>query len=236
MALKWPKGKRPVFVGAGETLNRRHSGSTLASLANEAALKAIADAGLKVEDIDGLVSWPDPAHMTARNIAGYDRLDNRAMMDFVPFKNIRWHTQIEGGMPAGQVITAANALGVGVCNYCLIFRSGHHPVGQKYHAIGRPTAAGKVQFSLPYGHSAGAAILAPHLQRYMEKFGAKREELYAYVQDGLITRRRPTCSMVKWAFQAFSQSSSAIVRIRRSPRGWMELISLMPTSIRASFC
>ena len=61
MPLTWPEGKRPVFVGAGETLNRRYSGRTVASLANEAALKAIADAGLKVEDIDGLSSWPNPA-------------------------------------------------------------------------------------------------------------------------------------------------------------------------------
>ena len=39
MPLVWPEGKRPVFVGAGETLNRRYSGRTVASLANEAALK-----------------------------------------------------------------------------------------------------------------------------------------------------------------------------------------------------
>ena len=183
MPIKWPEGKRPVFVGAGATQNRRYSGRTVASLANEAALEAIADAGLKPEDIDGLASWPNPAHAVARNIAGYDRLDVNAMMNFVPFQNIRWFCQTE--MPAAGVVSmvqeAALALGAGVCNYALIYRCGHHPPGLRYQAVSTQAAPGMAQFQLIYGHGVGGALQALPFQRYLDKFGAKREDMATYI-------------------------------------------------------
>ena len=183
MPLTWPGGKRPVFVGAGETLNRRYSGRTVASLANEAALKALADAGLKVEDIDGLSSWPNPAHQVARNVSGYDRLDVRSMMDFIPLKNVRWYNQneIPAAGTAGMVISAALALGTGACNYALVYRTGHHPPGLRYQGISTRQAPGNAGFNLAYGHGVGGAGQAHHYQRYLDKFGAKREEMFGYV-------------------------------------------------------
>ncbi len=183
MPLVWPEGKRPVFVGAGQTLNRRYSGRTVASLANEAALMAIADAGLKPEDIDGLSSWPNPAHQVARNVAGYDRLDVRAMMDFIPLQNVRWYNQneIPPAGSAGMVISAALALGTGACNYALVYRCGHHPPGLRYQGISARQAGGNQGFSLTYGHGVGGASQAHHFQRYLDKFGAKREEMYGYI-------------------------------------------------------
>ena len=54
MPIQWPEGKRPVFVGAGWTMIRRYMPRTKASNAKEAATMAIADAGLKGSDIDGI--------------------------------------------------------------------------------------------------------------------------------------------------------------------------------------
>ena len=56
MPIEWPKGKRPVFIGAGSTMCRRYYGGSKSARANEAALNAIADAGLKPSDIDGVAS------------------------------------------------------------------------------------------------------------------------------------------------------------------------------------
>ena len=48
MALEFPAGKRPVFVGAGWTMIRRYMPRTISSNAKEAATMAINDAGLKI--------------------------------------------------------------------------------------------------------------------------------------------------------------------------------------------
>ena len=44
-----------AVVGIGQTAFSRDSGRSVLSLATEASLKAIADAGLTVDDIDGVV-------------------------------------------------------------------------------------------------------------------------------------------------------------------------------------
>ena len=54
MPIEWPKGKRPVFVGSGSTVCRRYFDGSKSHRANEAALMAIEDAGLTVDDIDGI--------------------------------------------------------------------------------------------------------------------------------------------------------------------------------------
>src|SRR5262249_48738263 len=48
---------KTAIVGIGWTAFSRNSGVTTMSLAAEASLKAIADAGLQVQDIDGVVSF-----------------------------------------------------------------------------------------------------------------------------------------------------------------------------------
>jgi 3-oxoacyl-[acyl-carrier-protein] synthase III len=46
-----------AIVGIGNTDYTKQSGRTVRSLATEACLKAIADAGLDVSDVDGIVSF-----------------------------------------------------------------------------------------------------------------------------------------------------------------------------------
>ena len=41
MPIEWPKGKRPVFIGAGSTMCRRYYGGSKSARANEAALNAV---------------------------------------------------------------------------------------------------------------------------------------------------------------------------------------------------
>ena len=183
MPVKWPEGKRPCFIGTGQTPCRRYSGRTLSSLANEAALDAISDAGLVPQDIDGLAAWPHPAHEVARNYPGYDRLDVPHMTQIVPLQNVRWfcQTEIPAAGVVGLVHAAATALASGVCNYALIFRSGHHPPGQRYRQIRTIAAGGALQFTLPYGHGVGGSVQAVDYQRYLHKFGATREEMATYI-------------------------------------------------------
>src|SRR6478672_7613988 len=52
-----PIKDKTAIVGIGWTAFSRNSGVTTLTLAAEASLKAIADAGLQVQDIDGVVSF-----------------------------------------------------------------------------------------------------------------------------------------------------------------------------------
>lgn len=186
MPITWPKGKRPCFVGVGYSPCVRYGKRSLSSIAHEAAMKAIADAGLTPRDIDGLSVYPAAPYPNARNIPGYDVVDAVHMMQILPLENVRWFSQSTGPMAVTSVIEAANALAAGACSYAIVWRALHHPAGERYHQRHALTADGPAQYGLPYGHgigSRGDALewQAIHYQRYLEKFGATREEMGAYV-------------------------------------------------------
>ena len=107
MPLEWPKGKRPVFVGAGWTMIRRYMPRTKASNAKEAATMAIADAGLKISDIDGIFIWANPNW----GVGGEGPsvwLDVNQMMQVMPWENIKFWLQPEA-------VGAGSCTGSGAC-------------------------------------------------------------------------------------------------------------------------
>ncbi len=183
MPIEWKPGKRPVFVGAGSTKAVRYGQKSLSALTNEAVMNAIADAGLQPADIDGISSYPSAPYPVARNIPGFDIVDVVHMEQIVPFENIRWFCQSSGPMIATSVLEAANALGSGVCNYALVYRALHHPAGERYGQTGARTAGGNAAFMTPYGFGVYNQQQAIHYQRYLSKFGAKREEMATIVLD-----------------------------------------------------
>ena len=175
--IHWPKGKRPVFIGAGNTKATRYSHRSLSSLTHEAATKAIADAGLEIEDIDGLSVYPSAPYGNARNIEGYDIVDYEHMMQLLPWDNIRWYSSSRGRMAVSSIIAAANALAAGACKYALVWRALHHPAGERYNQSRPGGAPGGSQWVRPYGLGGGGQGQALAYQRYLEKYGAKREEM-----------------------------------------------------------
>ena len=182
MGMQWPEGKRPVFVGAGWTMIRRYMPRTISSNAKEAATMAIKDAGLEIEDIDGIFIWANPNWGSG----GPDPkvwLDVNHMMQVMPWKNIKFWLQPEAvaAGSCGGVQTAALALGAGVVNYALIVRTGHHPAGVRYRQISTNRAPGNAAFTTPYGHGVGGSGQAVTYQRYLAKYGAKREQMWGYV-------------------------------------------------------
>lgn len=177
MAIAWPKGKRPVFIGAGNTKATRYSNRSLSSLTHEAATRAITDAGLEVSDIDGLSVYPLAPYGNARNVEGYDIVDYEHMMHLLPWHNIRWYSSSRGRMAVSSIIPAANALAAGACNYVLIWRALHHPAGERYNQSRSGGAPGASQWVRPYGLGGGGQGQAIAYQRYLEKYGADREEM-----------------------------------------------------------
>ena len=164
---------RAVVSGIGRSaLGRRLMRDPL-SLAVDACLEAVADAGLVLDDIDGLSTYPGvaPMGMSEGGVAAVEEA-------------LRIHpTWINGGGelpgPGGSVIAAMLAVAGGLCRHVLCFRTvwestfaalGLHPPGG-----GR--LSGFRQWQAPFGAMSAANWIAMNASQYFHRYGADRELL-----------------------------------------------------------
>src|SRR5579862_1675387 len=134
------------------------------TLAAQAGLMAIDDAGLKPRDIDGVVTWyhGHPDAPSAQELANAMQLDLRYEL----FAN-------EGGhwMPAA-VMTGAAAVYAGLCNTLLMYVARNGYSEGRARRAGRTTVAeGADQFRFPFGMQQAATIFAPPVTAHMARFG-----------------------------------------------------------------
>ena len=109
---------RAVLSGVGRSkLGRRLMVDPL-SLAVDACLEAVADAGLTLEDIDGLSTYPGGLSGGGMSEGGPPEIEEALRI------HPTWHN---GGLdlpgPGGSVIAAAMAVAAGLCRHVLCFRT-----------------------------------------------------------------------------------------------------------------
>ena len=95
---------RAAIVGVGETEYSKASGRTELALACEAIGKAAADAGISIDEIDGLVRYD------------MDPVDEVALTSSAGLRNLRWMSQTGYGGTGGNavIVHAAAAIAAGV--------------------------------------------------------------------------------------------------------------------------
>jgi acetyl-CoA acetyltransferase len=179
---------RAAITGIGISAVGRRLGRDPWSLTAEAALAAIADAGLTPRDIDGLSTYPGGT-FPVPGFTGAGAWDVRNMLGL----ELRW---INGGPEVagqiGSVINAAIAVSAGIANHVLCFRSvwettAQDQIGRAAALLGpagRPIVTGDREFTVPFGvgNACHGALLA---QRYFHQHGASREQL---AQVALVAR------------------------------------------------
>lgn len=175
--MVWPLRNKTAIVGVGYTPMVRKTDQTLSSVAAEAALAAIRDAGLTPADIDGYAGTPVAQTAGARHWDGVDEVSGRNVTQTLGLKNVRWLLDIGRGVVADAIIESVQALHCGSCNYALIVRAMYNPVGQRYAERDSHVAGGPDQFRSPYGLQA-IGSMAFWLQRYMHDYGATKAELF----------------------------------------------------------
>jgi acetyl-CoA acetyltransferase len=177
--------KRCVISGVGQSDVARRLGRDPLELTLDACLAAIADAGLETTDIDGLSTYPG-AMSPARGFSGggaYDVIDALRL-------NVGWY---DGGLETsgqlGSVIKACLAVGAGLCNHVVCFRSvwegtaqgsgGRAAVGMGSEAAssGDFRATGMMEWSLPFGAASAACWIAMYAQAHMHRYGTTAEQL-----------------------------------------------------------
>lgn len=169
---------RAVITGVAQSQIGRRIGRTGFDLGVEASLRAIADAGLTPEDIDGVASYPGP--VTAE--AGFVGATTHDIRDALGLRTT-WHVSgVETPGQIGTLMDACMAVATGRATHVLCFRSVWEATAQ---ASGRaaalagvaPRAGGHAEFRMPFGAASAANWIAMLAQRYMHEHGLTREQL-----------------------------------------------------------
>ena len=160
------------ITGIGDTAVGDLPGSSCMSLHAQAALAAVADAGLRPEDIDGVLcaySFTEPHLMLASVFCEY--------LGIHPAQSLA--IQAGGASACVMVMQAAAMVASGQCRHVLVVTGDNRLSGMSRDgAVAALSEVGHPQFERPFGISVPASY-ALVAQRYMHEYGVTPEHLAA---------------------------------------------------------
>ncbi|SEG88547.1 Acetyl-CoA acetyltransferase [Thermomonospora echinospora] len=166
-----------ALTGVGQSAVGRRLMVDPLSLTADACLAAVEDAGLSVDDIDGLATYPGPAPASGMSEGG--------VMELAEALQLR-PTWVNGGSDTpgqiGSIISAMLAVASGLCRHVLCFRtvweSTHAALVRsgRWHA-GGGRATGMMEWRLPFGAVSAANWIACHASHYFHRYGGDRRTL-----------------------------------------------------------
>jgi acetyl-CoA acetyltransferase len=173
MTSEWSLMDRCAIAGIGATEFSRKSGRSVLALATEATLAAVADAGMTVEEIDGIVRCE------------HDVVRHNDLADALGLRELNyWGSAGTGGSaPCAMVAQACAAVATGLARSVVVFRSLNGRSGVRF---GRATASPQVggdgsydEYFTPYGLVTPGQMFSLIAQRHMAEFGTTAEHLGA---------------------------------------------------------
>jgi acetyl-CoA acetyltransferase len=169
---------RAILAGVGQSAVGRRLFRTDLDLTCEAALAAIADAGLRPDDIDGIACYPGPIGGPA-GFAGPGVVEVQDTLGI----DLRWHLSgAEGPAQISPIIHAALAVAGGLCRHALVYRTvteatAAADTGRLGIGVGSPEIRGFGAFLIPFGAMSAANWLALYAKRHMHEYGTTRQHL-----------------------------------------------------------
>jgi acetyl-CoA acetyltransferase len=171
--------RETVISGIGRSAVGRKLGRTGLSLTVESALKAIEDAGLTRDDIDGLSTYPG----LTDGSPGMSPCGITDVQDALRLK-LNWYSG-GGEVPAqlGAVFNAVAAICAGLANNVLVFRTVTESSAQTPErrasvvGSGGTRVGGPMQWMVPFQSVSAANWVGTFAQRYMYEYGLTREQL-----------------------------------------------------------
>lgn len=161
--------QQACIVGIGETAYTRWGQMADRgewSLACEAVLKAVDNAGLKIDKVDGLASFSNDSSLPW------------LMQQALGLPNLGFTSMVWGGGGSGTcgaLAHAAMAVETGQAQYVAVFRSLCQGPGHRYGQAGGFNELPHLNFMGPFGMFSPPLMIAPLVQRYIHEFGAKPE-------------------------------------------------------------
>lgn len=163
-----------AIVGVGQTEFSKNAGRGETQLAAEAILAALADAGLRTDDVDGLVSFT------------IDPVEETELVRAIGIGEVRWSSRVPygGGGSQGVLLHAAAAVASGAAEVVVAYRGLRARSGNRFgRATGgglQPTSAHSgttaMQWCFPYGVYTPASWMSLNATCYMHTFGVTSED------------------------------------------------------------
>jgi acetyl-CoA acetyltransferase len=158
-----------AIVGIGQTEFSENSGRSELQLTVECVKAAIEDAGLKLSEIDGMVTFTT------------DGSDEIAVARGLGSRELKFFSRIPhgGGGAMSLVHQAVMAITTGMCKAVVGYRALNGSSGMHFNpgAAGGPLTTDQIHWSwyMPYGLLTPASWVAMFTQRYMYEYGATVE-------------------------------------------------------------
>jgi acetyl-CoA acetyltransferase len=194
VSRRFAASNRVAIVGCAQSLIRLHAPESLGVLTLDTVRRAIADAGLTVEQVDGFVTAP--MFPTSGSHAAEDGVST-VSANWLAQRlgvNPRYASGFQGlGQITGSVALAVNAVASGAADHVVVHRALHNPPG-RYNANAMRRAAGQAQWTAPQGYFGPLATAALPANEYFQRFGADRAALAA-----LVVEARKNGSRIPWS-------------------------------------
>lgn len=158
-----------AIVGVGYTEFMKRSNRTTLSLAEEACRKAISDAGLGADEVDGVISF-----------ALNDSSPTQAVATALGLTSPSWMLDwLGGGNAAVSVIGAADAaIRAGQADTVVVYRAMNGRSGVRLGGTGQEVhAVGSRQYMAPVGWMTYPQHVAMWCRRHMELYGTRKQAL-----------------------------------------------------------
>ncbi|MCI4592046.1 thiolase family protein [Sphingobium sp. BYY-5] len=144
----------------------------------DAVREAVADAGLTLDQIDGVATYPGKM----QSFLGFSPVSADDLIEVLGLKT-RWHIgAAEATAQLGAITEAANAVKAGLARHVLCFRTVYEAA-----ALARPEefpplerrkdVSGSSQWVSPFGAFSAANWTAQFAMRHMKRYGLTREQL-----------------------------------------------------------
>jgi acetyl-CoA acetyltransferase len=160
---------RAAIVGVGHTEFSKDIGRPERTIALEAILAALDDAGLPPESVDGMVKF------TLENTSEVEIARNLGI------PNVRFFGEVGygGGAGCGAVGHAAMAIANGMADVVVVWRARNRGSGGRPWASKSNRVGGDFQWFLPFGLSRPVDQIAMLARRHMIELGSTQEQLGA---------------------------------------------------------
>ncbi|MBU9312882.1 thiolase family protein [Burkholderia multivorans] len=173
--------KNVAITGIGQSEIGRPSNRSAIQLSVDAALEAIADAGLERDDIDGIASWPGDND----NGNPFSPVGPNALMNVLGLK-VNWYgAGYEGPGPLTGIVNGAMAIATGLCRHVLVFRTiteaSARQRSKNASALTNKTAGRDSsyfwQWYTPFNVISAVNLMALYAQRHFHEYGTTSEQL-----------------------------------------------------------
>jgi acetyl-CoA acetyltransferase len=170
--MREPLERQTIISGTGQSDVGRRLHRTGLDLTLEAVEAAVDDAGLTLDDIDGVSTYPGMGGPFggATGAEVHDALRLR----------LNWR---DGGAETsgqlGAVHKAVLAVAAGLARHVVVYRTVVEGTGQPMRAGAGMSLPPSMRYLLPFGASSAANWIACYAQRHMHDYGTTREQLGA---------------------------------------------------------